>query len=157
MQINNNYTAYNQPNFGKLKGIHTEGLFDSKLYAKEKEDVIRAFKESKGISELCEKYDVDAYFRAIPEDKFRTIKLDPFARVNLYVKRLYSTSNSNSEKIEISDTGKTTEQAFSNLSEKLRDVNFSDLQQKYLTLNRKTTIEELRKEYNDPTPWLVGD
>lgn len=59
MRIDNNYTQYRQPNFGRLKSIKYCNSNYLDLYPQETAELLRAVKESKAFNEFFEKYDVD--------------------------------------------------------------------------------------------------
>ena len=59
MRIDNNYTQYRQPNFGRLKSIKYNKFLYLPLYPQETAELLRAVKESKAFNEFFEKYDVD--------------------------------------------------------------------------------------------------
>ena len=61
MRIDNNYTQYRQPNFGRLKSIKYCNSNYLDLFPQETAELLRAVKESKAFNEFFKKYDVDMF------------------------------------------------------------------------------------------------
>ena len=59
MRINNSYTQYRQPNFGRLKSIKFNSSKYLDLYPEETAKLLRTIKESSAFNEFFKKYDVD--------------------------------------------------------------------------------------------------
>lgn len=82
MKIENN-SAYRQQNFGALKSIQCKGAFNVKDYPNEVLWVMKAFKDSEGISKFCKKYDVEAIFKA--KEKSCSVNWNKWCRANASV------------------------------------------------------------------------
>ena len=62
MRINNSYTQYRQPNFGRLKSIKFNSRMYLELYYPEEiAKLLRTIKESSAFNEFFKKYDVDLF------------------------------------------------------------------------------------------------
>ena len=59
MRIDNNYTQYRQPNFGRLKSIKYSNNTCLDFYPKEIAELLKTIKESKGFNKFFKQYDVD--------------------------------------------------------------------------------------------------
>lgn len=79
----NNYYSQNSPSFGALKSIQCKGAFNVKNYPNEVLWVMKAFRDSEGISKFCKKYDVEAIFNA--KEKSCSVHWDEFDRANASV------------------------------------------------------------------------
>ena len=62
MRIDNNYTQYRQPNFGRLKSITYHEKLNPDIYPEEFAKLLNTVKESKAFNEFFKQYDVDMYF-----------------------------------------------------------------------------------------------
>ena len=59
MRIDNNYTQYRQPNFGRLKSIQYGKNYYPDVYPEETARLLRTIKESKAFNEFFKQYDAD--------------------------------------------------------------------------------------------------
>lgn len=62
MRIDNNYTQYRQPNFGRLKSITYQSHFNPDIYPEEFAKLWKTIKESNPFNDFFQKYDVDVDF-----------------------------------------------------------------------------------------------
>ena len=62
MRIDNNYTQYRQPNFGRLKSITYHENLNPDLYPEEIAKLLKTLKESNPFNDFFQKYDVDVDF-----------------------------------------------------------------------------------------------
>ena len=62
MRIDNNYTQYRQPNFGRLKSITYHEHLNPDIYPVEFAKLLKTVKESKAFNDFFQKYDVDVDF-----------------------------------------------------------------------------------------------
>ena len=61
MRIDNNYTQYRQPNFGRLKSIQYGKNYYPDVYPEETARLLRTIKESKAFNEFFKQYDADLF------------------------------------------------------------------------------------------------
>ena len=62
MRIDNNYTQYRQPNFGRLKSITYHENLNPDIYPEEFAKLWKTIKESNPFNDFFQKYDVDVDF-----------------------------------------------------------------------------------------------
>lgn len=147
MRIDNNYTQYRQPNFGRLKSIKYGDSGYLNLWPKETSKLLRTIKESKAFNEFFEKYDVDMLLNtgisSINKKHYVNLTLKTTVPKtegnNWYPKIIYKAEEGNKEILyncELVDR----------LTRIIKDVEFSDLKRRLeCSLEHLTSMEQMRK------------
>ena len=161
MRIDNNYTQYRQPNFGRLKSTKYNNIYPD-VYAEEIANLLRTIKESKAFNEFFNQYDLDIYFskgEMLGKDYFSmTLKTEVPNKIN---------SNTNNPILFFSadqrddETICPTQYLINRLARKIKDIEFSDLKYKLDSEVKKLEEEEkntqkYRAEIDDITNSLIS-
>ena len=131
MRIDNNYTQYRQPNFGRLKSIKYCNSNYLDLYPQETAELLRAVKESKAFNEFFEKYDVDMLIGS------KIKKYEPFSAYMILKTSNPKTKDRNwypKLKFVVLENPKenlwSPEDLFNRLTQSIKKLEFSDLKNK---------------------------
>ena len=143
MKIDNNYTQYRQPNFGRLKSITYHEKLNPDIYPEEIAELLRTIKESKAFNEFFKKYDVDMLFDTMRSsiDKKEYVNLTLETTVpktkgnNWYPKIIFSVNDGNKETLYRWDL-------INRLTQKIKDVEFSDLKMELDNLLKQLEVKE---------------
>ena len=149
MRIDNNYTQYRQPNFGRLKSIQYGNRYYPDIYPEETARLLRTIKESKAFNEFFKQYDVDLF---IDKGKYELYQQNTdFVKMSLktavpktdgsnwYPKLVLETKASEKEAC-------PTQYLINRLTRKIEDVEFSDL--KYALDSKLKKLEKEEKNKN---------
>ncbi len=150
MRIDNNYTQYRQPNFGRLKSITYHEKLNPDLYPEEFAKLLNTVKESKAFNEFFKQYDVDMYFHE-GEGSFKTsyvymtLKTTvPKTKGNNLRPTLYIGADQGSKEPICS-----TYTLLNRLTQKIKNIEFLDL--KYKLDDALKELEENEKKQNART------
>ncbi len=131
MRIDNNYTQYRQPNFGRLKSIKYCNSNYLDLYPQETAELLRAVKESKAFNEFFKKYDVDMFIGS------KIKKYEPFSAYMILKTSIPKTKDRNwypKLKFVVLENPKenlwSPEDLFNRLTQSIKKLEFSDLKNK---------------------------
>ena len=150
MRIDNNYTQYRQPNFGRLKSITYQSHFNPDLYPEEFAKLLNTVKESKAFNEFFKQYDVDMYFHegeAIFQREYIYMILKtkvPKTKGNNLRPTLYIGADQGFKEPICS-----TYTLLNRLTQKIKNIEFSDL--KYKLDDAIKELEENEKKKNTKT------
>ena len=146
MRIDNNYTQYRQPNFGRLKSIKYGDSDYLKFYPKETSKLLRTIKESKAFNEFFEKYDVDMLLdmgrSSINKKDCVELTLTTVPKTggnNWYPEIIYRAEEGNKENLYRCEL-------INILTRIIKDVEFSDLKRRLeSSLEPLTNMEQMRE------------
>lgn len=128
MRIDNNYTQYRQPNFGRLKSIKYSNNTCLDFYPKEIAELLKTIKESKGFNKFFKQYDVDLFIdNRIGKYTFVNMTLKtavPEIKKPNWYPELKFEASANSEEIV------TCRNLFNKLTQTIKKLEFSDLKNK---------------------------